>query len=198
MARVVVVGGGFGGTAAAARLAKQGHDVTLVEQRDVLGGAVGFVERDGFRWDAGPTSTALPAVVRDLFRKSGRPLDRELDLVPVDPMREHRFEDGTTLAMPSGSRSAQLEAVDESLGAGLGERWVDFVHTFAETWDVLRRVYLERPWSPEHVAKESSSLLLTRTTLHKVVTKAFKDERLREVALLQTRLDGHDPRNVPG
>ena len=197
MARVVVVGGGFGGTAAAARLAKQGHDVTLVERRDVLGGALGFVERDGFRWDAGPTSTALPAVLRDLFRKSGRPLDRELDLVPVDPMREHRFEDGTTLAMPSGSRSAQLEAVDESLGEGLGERWVDFVHTFAETWDVLRRVYLERPWSPDHVDKASSSLLLTRTTLHKVVTKAFKDERLREVALLQTRLDGHDPRNVP-
>ena len=197
MARVVVVGGGFGGTAAAARLAKQGHDVSLVERRDVLGGAVGFVERDGFRWDAGPTSTALPAVVRDLFRKSGRPLDRELDLVPVDPMREHRFEDGTTLAMPSGSRSAQLEAVDESLGAGLGERWVDFVHTFAETWDVLRRVYLERPWSPEHVDKANSSLLMTRTTLHKVVTRAFKDERLREVALLQTRLDGHDPRNVP-
>jgi UDP-galactopyranose mutase len=197
MARVVVVGGGFGGTAAAARLAKQGHHVTLVERRDVLGGAVGFVERDGFRWDAGPTSTALPAVVRDLFRKSGRPLDRELDLVPVNPMREHRFEDGTTLAMPSGSRSAQLEAVDESLGAGLGERWVDFVHTFAETWDVLRRVYLERPWSPEHVDKASSSLLMTRTTLHKVVTRALKDERLREVALLQTRLDGHDPRNVP-
>ena len=197
MARVVVVGGGFGGTAAAARLAKQGHDVTLVERRDVLGGAVGFVERDSFRWDAGPTSTALPAVVRDLFRKSGRPLDRELDLVPVDPMREHRFEDGSALAMPSGSRSAQLEAVDASLGAGLGERWVDFVHTFAETWDVLRRVYLERPWSPEHVDKASSSLLMTRATLHKVVTRAFKDERLREVALLQTRLDGHDPRNVP-
>ena len=197
MARVVVVGGGFGGTAAAARLAKQGHDVTLVERRDVLGGALGFVERDGFRWDAGPTSTALPAVVRDLFRKSGRPLDRELDLVPVDPMREHRFEDGTVLAMPSGSRSAQLEAVDAALGGDLGQRWVDFVHTFAETWDVLRRVYLERPWSPEHVDRATSSLLMTRSTLHRVVTKAFKDERLRELALLQPRLDGHDPRNVP-
>ena len=197
MSRVVVVGGGFGGTACAARLAKQGHQVTVVERLDRLGGAVGFVERDGYLWDAGPASTALPAVVRDLFRKSGRPLDRELDLVPVDPMREHRFEDGSALAMPSGSRSAQLEAVDASLGAGLGERWVDFVHTFAETWDVLRRVYLERPWSPEHVDKASSSLLMTRATLHKVVTRAFKDERLREVALLQTRLDGHDPRNVP-
>jgi UDP-galactopyranose mutase len=197
MSRVVVVGGGFGGTAAAARLAKLGHDVTVVERRDRLGGAVGFVERDGFRWDAGPTSTALPAVVRDLFRKSGRPLERELDLVPVEPMREHRFSDGTVLRMPSGSRSAQLDAVDDALGGDLGRQWVDHVHSFADTWDALRRSYLERPWSEEHADKDTRALLHTRTTLHKVVTRAFKDERLRELALHPTRMDGHDPRNVP-
>ncbi len=197
MSRVVVVGGGFGGTAAAARLAKQGHDVTLVERLDRLGGAVGFVEQDGYRWDAGPTSTALPAVVRDLFRKSGRPLERELELVPVEPMREHRFEDGTVLAMPSGSRSAQLEAVDAALGPGLGQQWVDHVHGFAETWDVLRRAYLERPYSPDHVDKTTKARLMTRATLHKTVTKTFKDERLRAVALLPSLMDGHDPRNVP-
>jgi UDP-galactopyranose mutase len=197
MARVVVVGGGFGGTAVAARLAKQRHDVTLVERRDVLGGALGFVERDGFRWDSGPTSTALPAVVRDLFRKSGRPLERELDLVPVEPMREHRWEDGTVLAMPSGSRSVQKDAVDTALGSGAGSRWVDYVHGFADTWDVLRRGYLERPYSPDAVDKRTRDLLQSRATLHKSVAKAFKDERLRDVALLQARLDGHDPRNVP-
>src|SRR6187200_2984631 len=130
MSRVVVVGGGFGGTAAAARLAKQGHDVTLVERSDRIGGAIGFVERDGYRWDAGPASTALPAVLRDLFRKSGRPLERELELVPVQPMREHRFADGTVLALPSGNRSAKLEAVDAALGAGQGQQWVDHVHAF--------------------------------------------------------------------
>jgi phytoene desaturase len=197
MSRVVVLGGGFGGTAAAARLAKQGHSVTLVERRDRLGGAVGFVERDGFRWDAGPTSTALPAVLRDLFRKSGRPLERELELVPVAPMREHRFTDGTVLAMPSGSRSVQLEAVEAALGGGLGRVWVDYVHGFADTWDVLRRAYLERPYSPELVDRPTKALLHTRTTLQRLVRRTLTDERLREVALLPTRLDGHDPRRVP-
>ena len=197
MARVVVVGGGIGGTASAARLAKLGHQVTLVEQADRLGGALGFIEQDGFRWDTGPTSTALPAVVRDLFRKSGRPLERELELVPVEPMREHRFEDGTTLAMPSGSRAAQLEAVDAALGDGLGRQWVDYVHSFAEPWDVLRRSYLERPYSPDHVGAEAKALLGTRRTLHKVVQKTFKDERLQRLALTHALLDGQDPRNVP-
>ena len=49
MARVVVVGGGFGGMASAARLAKLGHEVTLLEASSRLGGALGFVERGGFR-----------------------------------------------------------------------------------------------------------------------------------------------------
>ncbi len=152
MSRVVVVGGGFGGTAAAARLAKQGHDVTLLERRDRLGGAVGSVERDGFRWDAGPTSTALPAVVRDLFRKSGRPLERELELVPraadarAPLRRRHRARRCPRAAAPRSSRPSTRRS-----GPGLGEQWVDYVHGFAETWDVLRRAYLERPWSPDHV-----------------------------------------------
>src|SRR5262245_9573041 len=98
MAQVVVVGGGFGGMAAAARLAKLGHRTTLCEQGQSLGGALGVVEEQGFVWDAGPWSTTLPAVLRDLFRKSGRPLERVVDLAPVAPARTHRFEDGTELA----------------------------------------------------------------------------------------------------
>lgn len=198
MARVVVVGGGLGGCASAARLAKLGHDVTLLERLDHLGGAIGFLERDGYRWDTGPASTALPAVIRDLFRKSGRPLERELDLVPLEPMREHRFEDGSVIAMPSGSRAAQHKAIEEGLGASaLGDQWLDYTHGFADTWTVLRRDYLERPYSPQHVGKRTKDLLTTRDTLHRLVNKAFKDERLRQMALSAVVLDGHDPRNVP-
>jgi UDP-galactopyranose mutase len=197
VARVVVVGGGFAGTAAAARLAKLGHGVTLVERLPHLGGALGFVERDGYRWDRGPSYTALPAVVRDLFRKSGRPLERELELVPVQPMREHRWPDGTTLPMPSGSRAAQLDAVDQALGPGLGTRWVDYVHAYAETWDVLRRGYLERPYDPEHPDPATRAVLRRRTSLRSAVARALPDERLRDVALLPAVLGGHQPRDVP-
>jgi len=197
MSRVVVVGGGFGGTATAARLAKLGHRVTVVERRDRLGGAVGFVERDGFRWDAGPTATALPAVLRDLFRKSGRPLERELELVPVDPLREHRFPDGTRLALPSGGRAGQLDAVEAALGGRLGRVWVDYVHGFAETWDLLRRSYLEHPWSREHADPRAVATLRSRASLQREAARVLPDERLRELALFPARLDGQDPRRTP-
>ena len=197
MARVVVTGGGLGGSAAAARLAKLGHRVTLVERLDHVGGALDYVESGGYRWDSGPTATALPAVLRDLFRKSGRPLERELELVPLEPMREHRFEDGSRLSLPSGSRAAQHDAIESALGCGLGDRWLDYTHGFADTWNLLRRDYLERLWSPEHASRETRAVLSSRTSMHKQVTKAFKDERLRALAWHDVVIGGHDPRNVP-
>lgn len=195
--RVVVIGGGLGGTASAARLAKLGHVVTMVERLGTIGGAIGLLEQDGYRWDTGPTSTALPAVIRDLFAKSGRPLERELELEPVEPMREHRFEDRTSVSMPSGSRTARRQAVDTGLGAGLGDAWVRYTDGFADQWDVLRRDHLEHAYSPDHASKQTRDLLQTRNTLHRAVGKAFKDERLRALATSQVVIDGHDPRNVP-
>ncbi len=61
-------------------------------------------------------------MVRDLFRKSGRPLEKELELVPVSPAQQHRFDDDehTVLDLPGGSRGAQIHAVDAALGAGPG------------------------------------------------------------------------------
>jgi UDP-galactopyranose mutase len=189
--RVVVVGGGFGGLASAVRLAKLGHDVTLVERSTTLGGALSAVSEDGFTWDAGPTYTLLPAVVRDLFRKSGRPVERELELVPLDLVREHRFADGSSVRVETG-RAAQLAAFDE-LGKGLGQRWVDHVASYAEDWDVLRRGYLENPWDPA----APYPLLDSREMLHKRLRKTFKDQRLRLVAGHPFVAEGHDLRNVP-
>jgi phytoene dehydrogenase-like protein len=198
MARVVVVGGGFGGMAAAARLAKLGHDVTLLERSSSLGGAMAPVSDDGFTWDAGPTSTLVPAVTRDLFRKSGRPLEAELgvELEPLDPLREHRFEDGTAVQVIGGSRAAQLASFDR-LGPGLGRQWADYVDSFADDWDVLRRHYYEVPWQPEALPREVAARLDSRATLHKRLRRTFRDDRLAMVAAHPFVAEGHDLRNVP-
>jgi phytoene dehydrogenase-like protein len=197
MGRTVVIGGGYGGLAAAVRLAKLGHEVTLLEAREVLGGAVGRIEQDGFSWETGPTTTLLPAVARDLFRKSGRPLERELDLVAVDPARRHRFPDGTEIDLPAGSRAAQLTAVGAAFGERAAEEWIRYVDDFSPVWEALRRDLFERPWAAAHASKDSVRLLELRLTLDKVVKKSFKDERMRQIALFATSLEGHNPRDVP-
>lgn len=194
--RVVVVGGGFAGLAAAARLAKLGHEVTLLEAGERLGGALGTESHDGFRWATGPTTTLLPAVVRDLFRKTGRPLERELELVPVEILREHRFADGAVVRLPGGSRGAQLRAVEE-LGQGAGRAWVEHVDGLADDWELLRRDYLERPWDPATGPREVTQRLRTRRTLQSRLQRELSDERLRLMAAHPIVMQGQDPARVP-
>ncbi|MGF9760082.1 NAD(P)/FAD-dependent oxidoreductase [Microvirga sp. 0TCS3.31] len=196
MARVAVVGGGFSGMAAAARLAKLGHEVTVLERAEHLGGALTTVEDGDFAWDAGPTATLLPAVVRDLFRKSGRPLERELDLQPLDVVREHRFADGSSVRLPGGSRAAQVAAF-ESLGAGLGRQWVDHVASYGEPWELLRKEWYERPFDPDVAPRELVALLDRRESLHRRLRRSLGDERLRLVAGHRLVMDGHDLRRAP-
>lgn len=193
MARVVVIGGGFGGLASALRLAKLGHDVTLVEEGE-LGGALVPVTHDGFAWDTA-THTLVPGVVRDLFRKTGRPLEKELELVQLDCLREHWFADGTSLVLSAG-RAPQHDAFD-TLGPGLGTQWVDHVAAYADDWDVIRREYAEVPWDPDYVSAELGARLDSRESLHRRLRKRLSDDRLRSVAAHPFVVDGHDPRQVP-
>ncbi len=194
--RVVVVGGGLGGMASAARLAKLGHEVVLVERSTDLGGAFGTVRSGDHTWDAGPTTTLLPAVLRDLFRKSGRPLERELELVPLTAIREHRFADGSTLRLPAGSRAAQRSAFEE-LAPGLGERWTAYVDALGQDWELLRRDYLERPWDPGLADPGAVRRLASRQSLRARLRQALGEQRLQLVASHPFTVDGHDPARVP-
>ena len=70
--RIVVIGAGFGGLAAAVRLAARGHQVTLLEQRDQPGGRAYVYRQDGFTFDGGPTVITAPWLIEDLFTLAGR------------------------------------------------------------------------------------------------------------------------------
>lgn len=182
--------------ATAARLAKARHRVSVLERADRLGGALGEVRLGEFSFDAGPSATVLPAVVRDLFRKSGRPLEREIDLVPLDVVREHRFADGTALALPGHTRAGQWSAFD-ALSDGLGQHWVDLVAGWGDEWELLRKEWFERSWDPVVSPREVARLIDSRETLHSRLRRGLPDERARLVAAHTVRAAGHDPRRTP-
>lgn len=95
--RIVVIGAGFGGLAAAIRLRARGHDVELVEKRTQAGGRAGVFRQDGFTFDAGPTIITAPQLIAELFQLAGRRMDDVVHLVPVDPFYRIRFDDGTSI-----------------------------------------------------------------------------------------------------
>ncbi|MEU9126789.1 FAD-dependent oxidoreductase [Kitasatospora sp. NPDC048540] len=146
MARIVIIGAGMSGLAAAARLATLGHRVTVCEDSGTYGGQAGRHELDGFRFDTGPTLLTLPAVYRDLALKTGKePLEQLVALAPVDPESRHLFPDGTDLLLPNASRGGVGQALDAAFGAGSGAAWAEVMNRGRAVWEATRRPLLEEP-----------------------------------------------------
>ena len=201
MARVAVVGASFGGMAAAARLAKLGHDVTLHERDAELGGSLRAVRHEGFVWDAGPTSLTLPAVIRDLFRKSGRPLERVVELQSLSPGRRHVFADRSGFDLPMGTRIDQVDALTAGFDGHTADIWAGYVDRLAPVWDIVRRRTLESPFDGRDSFPPAEwKALRPRRSLRRAFSgpgRSVHDERLAAMAFDRHQLAGQDPRSLP-
>ena len=91
-----MVGAGVGGLASAARLAALGHEVTVLEAAERLGGKLGTYERDGYVFDTGPSLVTMPQVFADLFDATGTPLGDTVELERLDVACRYTFPDGKT------------------------------------------------------------------------------------------------------
>lgn len=147
MARVVVVGAGLSGLAAAARLARLKHDVVVCERGSGPGGQAGRYERDGFAFDTGPTTLTMPASYRDLFVKTGKttPIENYLDLRPVEPAVRWTFLDGTRIDVPNASQGGRMEAIGATFGPEAARAWEEFLFCGEAVWTRFRQGLLHGP-----------------------------------------------------
>ena len=201
MAEVVVVGGGVGGLAAAIRLRAAGHGVTILERRAELGGKLAVVEREGFRFDAGPSLLTLPSVFDELFRVAGTCLADAVPLRRLDPQLRHRWPDGSgfdTLDGPDATAAAI-----ERFSPGAGEAYRRFEARGARVWEVGRRTFLAGPMTggPALLRRMRSPRDLRAVdplrTLDAAARAAFTDPRLVQWAGRYATYSGSSPRRAP-
>jgi len=199
--RVVVVGGGLGGLATAARLAADGRPVTLLEQADRVGGKLGTVEVDGFRFDTGPSLVTMPPVLERLFADTGAPLRDVLDLQRLAVATRYRFGDGVQLDLP-GDRAATGPALDDALGGGAGAQWEAFLAHAERVWHATHEHFLESPVSPAGLARLSLRVrdlaaVAPWRSLRGVGARYLRDERLGMLLDRYATYSGSDPRRAP-
>ena len=199
MSRVVVVGGGLGGLAAAARLGAAGHRVTLYESASTVGGKLGVVSRDGFTFDTGPSLLTMPDVLAQLFTDTGGPAD--LTPTPVDPACAYRFADGTELLMPHDV-AAVPAALDDALGAGAGESWLRLLDRSRRLWELVGESVLRQPVSLTALARMSLRPADLRAvapwqTIDGLGRQMLPDPRLRTWLNRYATYSGSDPRRTP-
>jgi phytoene desaturase len=198
VSRVVVIGAGVGGLACAARLAAAGHRVTVIEQASTVGGKLGRFEREGFRFDTGPSLLTLPQVFEEFFAATGSRLADEVLLEPLDPLVRHVFPDGTVL--DSGSGFA------DRIGTVLGERaaadWQALATRAARIWAASWESVLTRPVDRRSLlglARHLSDVqaVAPGRTLRGLGRTYLGDARLRVLLDRYATYAGADPRKAP-
>ncbi len=189
--------------ATAARLSVKGHQVTIVEQSDQVGGKAGAYSRDGFVFDTGPSLITLPAVYRDLFLKTGTSLEDNVDLQPVEPGTSYRWSDGTRVTLPGVNPAAAATALGDALGGTAREDWLALIARAAEIWRITRKPFLESPLTGTRellaLAKSPRDVrtVAPTTSLRGLGRKYLRDPRLRMLLDRYATYSGSDPRKAP-
>ena len=204
--RIVVVGAGIAGLGTAALLAQDGHEVTVLEASDDLGGRAGLWEKDGFRFDTGPSWYLMPEVFDHFFRLLGTTAQAELDLIPLDPAYRVFPEAGRGPSQPfdvvSGRESAR--ELFESIEPGSGARVDAYLDSAADAYRLAVDRFLydtyESPaglLSPQLLPRLPRLAPLLTGTLDAFVRRRFRDRRLRQVLGYPAVFLGGSPDRVP-
>ncbi|MDY6765317.1 MAG: phytoene desaturase family protein, partial [Halobacteria archaeon] len=197
---VTVIGGGFGGLSAACYLARDGAKVTLLEKNEQLGGRASRLEKDGFRFDMGPSWYLMPDVFERFFGHFDRRPEDYYELEHLDPHYRIFFKDGDTIDMNGDLE--HVRGVFESYEKGAGDVFERYLEKSRKNYEVGMEefVYKDRgsvrdfvSWD---VAKNARGLSLLGS-MEDHVSKYFDHPKLRQVVQYSLVFLGGAPKNTP-
>jgi phytoene desaturase len=197
--RVTVIGAGPGGLAAAILLAGAGLRVTVVERLSRVGGRTSTLDEAGFRFDVGPTFFLYPDVLREIFASVGHDLDREVELVKLDPQYRLVFgSGGELLATPDLRR---MESAVAALSPGDGPALRRFLEDNRRRFELFRPCLQSSFDSWKDVVSPHMLRLLPEIkpwrSLDSELGRYFSDPRLRLAFSFQSKYLGMSPFRCP-
>lgn len=197
--RVTIIGAGPGGLAAALLLARHGADVTVLERRDRVGGRTAAIERDGFRFDTGPTFFLYPRILDEIFAACGERLSDHVELRRLDPMYRLVYEGGGELR--ACDRMEALQAQIAKLNPHDAANLPAFLEDNRRKLDAFRPI-LEMPFSglgdylkPDVL--KSLRYLRPTASVDADLARYFDDERVRLAFSFQSKYLGMSPFRCP-
>jgi phytoene desaturase len=193
--RAAVIGSGFGGLAAAIRLATAGVKVTVFEARDLPGGRAYVYKERGYTFDAGPTVITAPHCIEELFTTAGRRMADYVELLPVTPFyRLFWTADGDTF-----DYDGDATRMREQIGARRADDIAGYERFVAYAREVFDTGYTKLAHTPflrfsdmVRVAPKLARLRADRS-VYATVAKYVRDEHVREALSFHSLLVGGNP-----
>lgn len=196
----LVIGAGIGGIATAARLAKNGYEVTVLEKESTPGGRCNQIIRDGHRFDIGPTLFLMPEIWEETFTALGETMSDHLQLKRIDPTYKVHFDDGLKLALTSniGDMQTQLEKVDKTAFTG----FLNYITEGSKHYKMSVEKFVGRNFYNifEYFSLGNLPLLFQLKALKKHYANAgrfFNDDRLKAAFTFQNMYLGLSPYDAP-
>ena len=203
MSKIVVIGAGVGGMTVAARLAKQGHQVTIYEASDRTGGKCRTEWIGDYAFDTGPSLLTLPAIYKDFFIKTGARFEKVLSISPVNPSFTYHFADGKQVDFVNLDLPKTCTAIDKALGVAAGNAWHSLMQRAEAMWDISRVPFIQSEltsiWS---LLKRRDLIMGIRqiapfTSLRKVTQQYTKNPHIQMIIDRYATYTGSDPRKAP-
>jgi len=194
MSKAIVIGGGFGGMAAALRLRARGYEVTLIDRCQRLGGRAQVFERDGFRHDAGPTVITAPFLFDELFELFGKKRSDYVEFVPVEPWYRFHFPSGDTFDYGGTVESTLAEIARFCPQDVVGYK--SLLEQSQKIFDVGFTQLADQPFDSfgTMIGKVPDLARLgCYRTVWQLVSRHLKDPRLRQAFSIQPLLVGGNP-----
>jgi phytoene desaturase len=199
MKKVIIIGAGPGGLAASIILASAGVRVKIIERLPIIGGRTSSLEANGYKFDLGPTFFLYPRVLREIFASAGFDLDKEVDLIRLDP--QYRIQFGAGGKLDCTPNIAEMEREIAAIAPADAPSFGAFLN---ENRSKLERMEpcLENPylgWRDVLSARLLRMLPMLRPhqSLDQYLKRFFKDERVRLAFCFQSKYLGMSPFRCP-
>ncbi|MES2520180.1 MAG: phytoene desaturase family protein [Bacteroidota bacterium] len=198
--KVIVIGSGFSGLAAATSLADKGHEVIILEKNSVEGGRARVFHEQGFTFDMGPSWYWMPDVFDNYFATFGKKTSDYYNLVRLDPSYSVILQGNETIDLPAGVE--KLGDLFESMEAGSRVKFQEFMRQAAYKYDVGINNFV---WKPSRSITEFLSVKLlydvTRLDVFQSfsshIRKFFTDEKILKIMEFPILFLGATPENTP-